>query len=243
MSTATRSTTWLVTGANRGIGLELVRQLVATPTNLVVATARNPEKATELASLKATAKGTLHIVQLEVGDFDSIRALPKQLEPILGATGLDYLVNNAGIFTADTATTLDPEKTLEIFRVNVIGPALIVQALLPLLKKSTVKSITNVSSTAGSIATAGVIEESYRQNASYPISKSALNMLTYKQKLDLPEFTVLSLCPGWVQTDMGGQNALLKPEESVAGIIKVITSAKLADSGKFVNYAGSDIPW
>lgn len=83
--------------ANRGIGLELVKQLLAVPTNLVVAASRNPDKATALAELKSSAKGTLHLVQLDVSDFDNIRALPKQLEPILGATGLDYLVSNAGI--------------------------------------------------------------------------------------------------------------------------------------------------
>lgn len=83
--------------ANRGIGLEIVRQLLAVPTNLVIAACCAPEKATALAELKGSAKGTLHLVQLDVSDFDNIRALPAKVEPILGATGLDYLISNAGI--------------------------------------------------------------------------------------------------------------------------------------------------
>lgn len=83
--------------ANRGIGLELVRQLLASPSNLVVAACRMPEKASALTDLKKSANGTLHVVQLDVSDFDNIRALPAQLEPILGSTGLDYLISNAGI--------------------------------------------------------------------------------------------------------------------------------------------------
>lgn len=87
--------------ANRGIGLEIVRQLLESPTNLVVAASRKPEASSALFDLKKTAKGTLHIVQLDIGDFDSIRALPKTLEPILGEVGLDYLINNAAIVRGD----------------------------------------------------------------------------------------------------------------------------------------------
>lgn len=111
---STRPTTWLVTGyvipssplphiahappsASRGIGFEIVRQLLESPSNLVVAACRTPDKATALSALQESAKGTLHIVQLDTSDFDSVRALPAQLEPILGSIGLDYLINNAGI--------------------------------------------------------------------------------------------------------------------------------------------------
>lgn len=83
--------------ANRGIGLEIVRQLLEDPNHLVVATSRKPESSPALSDLKKTAKGTLHIVQLDIGEFDNIRALPKKLEPILGEGGLDYLINNAAM--------------------------------------------------------------------------------------------------------------------------------------------------
>ncbi|EIW60167.1 NAD-P-binding protein [Trametes versicolor FP-101664 SS1] len=235
--------TWLVTGANRGIGLELVKQLVAVPTNVVVAACRNPDKATALAELKSSAKGTLHLVQLDVSDFDNIRALPKQLEAILGSTGLDYLISNAGIAIFDTAFTLDPEALLNVVRTNAAGPALLSQVVLPFLEKAPTKKILHVSSTAGSIASVAQLPPAFMSNASYPISKAALNMLVYKQKVERPDLTVITLCPGWVQTDMGGADAALKPEESVAGIIKVITNATKADSGKYLRHTGEEIPW
>ncbi|EIW62542.1 NAD-P-binding protein [Trametes versicolor FP-101664 SS1] len=236
-------TTWLVTGANRGIGLELVKQLLAVPTNLVVAASRNPDKATALAELKSSAKGTLHLVQLDVSDFDNVRALPKQLEPILGATGLDYLISNAGIAIFDTAFTLDPDALLNVVRTNAAGPALLSQVVLPFLEKAPTKKILHISSTAGSIASVAQIPPAFASNASYPISKAALNMLAYKQKVERPDLTVITMCPGWVQTDMGGADAQLKPEESVAGIIKVITSVTNADSGKYLRQNGEEIPW
>ncbi|EIW54618.1 dehydrogenase [Trametes versicolor FP-101664 SS1] len=237
-------TTWLVTGANRGIGLEIVRQLLAVPTNLVVAACRAPEKATALAELQSSAKGALHLVQLDVSDFDNIRALPAQLEPILGSTGLDYLISNAGIAIVDSAFTLDPDVFLRVVRTNAAGPALLSQVLLPFLERAPTKKILHVSSTAGSIGSvAGMQVKEHQMVGSYAMSKAALNMLAYKQKTEKPEFTVITLCPGWVQTDMGGEKAALKPEESVAGIIKVITNATTADSGKYLRHNGEEIPW
>ncbi|OSD04958.1 NAD(P)-binding protein [Trametes coccinea BRFM310] len=135
MTSTTRPTTWLVTGASRGIGFELVRQLAASPQNLVVAACRNPDKATALKALKDSAKGTLHIIQLDVSDFDSIRASVKQAQPILGEIGLDYLVNNAGIALRDTAFSLDPEDLLRILRTNAAGPAVVSQVYLPFVEK------------------------------------------------------------------------------------------------------------
>ncbi|OJT03281.1 hypothetical protein TRAPUB_6149 [Trametes pubescens] len=243
MSSTARPTTWLVTGANRGIGLELVRQLLASPSNLVVAACRTPAKATALEDLKKTAKGTLHIVQLDVSDFDNIRALPAQLEPILGTTGLDYLVSNAAIFVQDTPFTLDPEGLLSLVRTNVAGPALLAQVALPFLSAAPTKKVLHISSTAGSIASVVQMPPAYAANASYPISKAALNMLVYKQKVERPDLTVIALCPGWVQTDMGGSGASLTPEKSVSGIIKVITTATSEDSGKFLRYDGESVPW
>ncbi|KAI0653038.1 NAD-P-binding protein [Cubamyces menziesii] len=240
MPSASRPTTWLVTGSSRGIGFEIVRQLVDSPNNLVVAACRSPEKATALHGLKATAKGTLHLVQLDVSDFDSIRAAAKPLEAILGEIGLDYLINNAAIAILDTAFTLDPEDLLRSVRTNVAGPALVAQICLPFLNKSERKVILNVSSTGGSIATAETVGAKL---ASYGMSKAALNMLTVKQKAERPDIITITLCPGWVKTDMGGKEAQLEPEESVSGILKVITSATQEDSGKYLRYNGEVIPW
>ncbi|OSD04960.1 NAD-P-binding protein [Trametes coccinea BRFM310] len=241
MSPTTRPTTWLVTGASRGIGLELVRQLLASFDNLVVAACRNPDKATALKGLKGSSKGTLHIIQLDVSDFDSIRAAPKQLEPILGETGLDYLINNAGIASHDTAFTMDPEEFLQVVRTNAAGPALVSQVCLPFLEKGHRKVILHISSTGGSLQSAvGVVGARY---ASYAMSKSALNMLTLKQKAERPDLTIITLCPGWVKTDMGGKEAQLEPEESISGILKIVTSVTNADSGKYLRYNGEEIPW
>ncbi|KAI0642427.1 NAD-P-binding protein [Trametes meyenii] len=234
------STTWLVTGASRGIGLEIVRQLLASPDNTVIAGARTPEKADKLHALAGTAKGSLRIVKLDVSDFDSIRAAAKELEPALSVSGLDYLVNNAGIGEEDTGFTVDPDVLLRIIRTNVAGPALLSNVFLPFLEKGHAKKVLNISSTVGSVAS---IDNFGKIGASYAISKSALNMLTAKQKLDRPDITTIAICPGWVKTELGGSNAMLEPKDSVAGILKVITGAKPEDSGKFIRFNGESIPW
>ncbi|OJT09959.1 hypothetical protein TRAPUB_13557 [Trametes pubescens] len=241
MSSSTSQNTWLITGASRGIGLELVRQLLESPANLVVAACRTPEKATALSGLKSSAKGSLHVIKLEVTDFDSMRAVPKALEPILGGSGLDYLVNNAGILKPDTPLTLDPEVLLETLRTNTVGPALLTQVCVPFLDKGKTKKIINITSTLGSIASADAFGPG--AVASYSMSKTALNMLTYKLKLERPDLVAITLCPGWVKTDLGGEGALLEPKESIAGIIKVATSTTAADSGKFLRYNGEVVPW
>ncbi|KAI0667319.1 NAD-P-binding protein [Trametes maxima] len=235
-----RPTSWLVTGTSRGIGLEIVKQLLASPDNLVVATARNPEKTTALNALKEVAKGTLHVLRLDLSDFDSVRATATALKPILGETGLDYLINDAAIAVDDTAFTFDPEDLLREVRTNVAGPALLAQVTLPFIEKGTRETILNISSTGASFANVSRIGT---RGTSYNMSKAALNMLTLKQKHERPDLIVLTMCPGWVKTDMGGYDAMLEPKESVAGILKIVTSATLADSGRFIRYNGEEIPW
>ncbi|KAL1948194.1 hypothetical protein VTO73DRAFT_12269 [Trametes versicolor] len=229
--------------ANRGIGLEIVTQLVASPNNLVIAACRTPEKATALNDLKRSARGMIHIIKIDVSDFDSIRASTKALQALCGETGLDYLINNAGIIADDTASTLDPERLLELFKTNAAGPALVSQVCLPFMKKGSTRKILHVSSTAGSIGSLSALESPRGLFTSYAMSKAALNMLAYKQKLENPDFTVITLCPGWVKTDMGGKAGLLEPHDSVTGILKVITSATVAESGKYLRYNGEEIPW
>ncbi|KAH9848826.1 NAD-P-binding protein [Lenzites betulinus] len=240
MQTTTSQTTWLVTGASRGIGFEIVRQLLESSDNLVLAACRTPEKATELAALKEGAKGALHVIQMDVSDFDSIRTSANAIEAILADAGLDYLINNAGIGIEDTAFTLHPEVFLNILRTNTVGPALVSQVCLPFLEKGKTKKILNISSTVGSIASA---DRFGARGASYSVSKTALNMLTYKQKLERPDIIAITLRPGWVKTAIGGANAALEPKESVEGILKVITAATAADSGKYLGIKGEEIPW
>ncbi|KAI0765962.1 NAD-P-binding protein [Trametes elegans] len=240
MSASSRPTTWLITGASRGIGLELARQLLASPDNVVVGTVRDVEKATALSGLKSTARGTLHIIKLDLDNFDEIRASAKDVATILGDAGLDYLVNNAGICLQDTPFEIDPEVLLRHVRTNVAAPAVVAQAYLPLVEKSAKKTVVNISSTMGSHTAAA----NWGPGAtSYSISKAALNMLTVKEKFARPDLTFISLCPGWVKTDMGTQAASLEPHESVAGILKVLGSLTPADSGKFLRYEGAEVPW
>ncbi|KAH9887897.1 NAD-P-binding protein [Cubamyces lactineus] len=238
MSMAHHRTTWLITGTSRGIGLEIVRQLVQSSDNIVIAACRNPDKAVDLHALKDTAAGNLHIVAVDVSDFEAIRALPKQLEPILGESGLAYLINNAGISTEDTGFSVDPEAFLRVFRTNVAGPALLSQVCLPLLKKSSRKVILNVSSFGGSH-----VQHFGNAYASYAMTKSALNMLTVKQKVEHPDMIIITMCPGWVKTEMGGPGALIDPEESAQGILKLITSATVKDSGRYLRYNGEELLW
>ncbi|OJT07885.1 hypothetical protein TRAPUB_1217 [Trametes pubescens] len=243
-TTAARQTTWLITGASRGIGLELVRQLLASPSNTVIAACRTPSTASALAALKDTAKGTLHVVQLDMADFESIRVLPGVLARILGGQGLDYLINNAGILKGDTPLTLDADVLLETLRTNTVGPALLTAACAPLLDAGARKTVLNVSSGLGSIAGADKVPGTGpRAVASYSMSKAALNMFTYKLKMEKPEWVAITLAPGWVKTDLGGADAALEVADSVKGILKVVMEATVADSGKYLRWDGEVLPW
>ncbi|CDO69112.1 hypothetical protein BN946_scf185042.g14 [Trametes cinnabarina] len=233
------ATTWLITGTSRGIGLEMTKQLLADRANTVVATCRNPEKASELHALKDSAQGTLHVVQLDVANEDSIRDSFKTVEQLLGDEGLDYLYNNAAINECnDTAFSFSSAVALRTFQVNVLGPAVIAQTYLPLLEKGRRKVIVNMSTGLASIGL-----DQGPKCTTYSISKAALNMLTYKQKAERPDITAVVIDPGWVKTEMGGEGAVLEPEFSVSHILKVLTSLSTKDSGKFFRYTGEEIPW
>lgn len=233
------SVTWLITGSSRGLGFELVKQLIASPDNFVIATCRNPSRATALQSLKDGAKGTLHVAPLDVSDQASVHESVKVVKNILGDRGLDYLYNNAGITPGpDEAFNFNYADLLKTFETNVAAPGLVAQVYLPLVEKSTRKVIVNVSSGLGSIGNdRGSIQ------ASYCVSKAALNMLTYKQAKARPDIIAIAFAPGWVKTDMGGSNAILEPHQSASATIKVVTGLTPKDSGRFFNYTGDEFPW
>ncbi|KAI0063866.1 NAD-P-binding protein [Artomyces pyxidatus] len=232
--------TWLVTGANRGIGLEIVKQLIASPTNVVVATCRKPESASALQELATSSSGRIHIVCLDVSDSASISTSVDLAKGVLNAHGLDYLINNAAIMPVhDNSFNLSEETILRTFKVNVVGPALTTQAYLPYLEKGKRKIIVNISSALGSLS----LCPQKQQIASYSLSKSALNMLTSKQAVARPDLISFVIDPGWVRTDMGGQAALLSPKDSAAGLLEVVTSATKESSGKFFRYDGETNPW
>ncbi|KAH9853205.1 NAD-P-binding protein [Lenzites betulinus] len=230
---------------SKGIGLAFVRELIASPDNLVIASCRDePKDAPELCELQKSAKGTLHIIKIDMSDFDNIRASASELTRILGDTGLDYFISNAGIVVWDSAFDCDPEDTLSLLRTNTLGPALLAQVVLPFLERGRAKKILYMSSTTGSLAClTSDPNMKLRPHLSYGMSKTALNVLFHTQSVERPDLTILGVCPGWVKTDMGGEGAHITPEESVKTSLDMIINATQADSGKFLEYTGKEIPW
>lgn len=224
------SSTIVITGANRGIGLELARRSKLRGAR-VIATARRPSEARELAALG------LRVEPLDVADAASVERFARSLKDV----PIDLLVNNAGIGGDEgSLSELDPESLLAYFRVNTLGPIRVTRALLPNLRSGRAKKVVHITSRMGSIA----------DNASggyygYRASKAALNMLNKCMALELgPEgFTCAVLHPGWVSTDMGGPEAPLSPAESAAGLLRVIDSLAPARNGIFLDQDGEEIPW
>jgi NAD(P)-dependent dehydrogenase (short-subunit alcohol dehydrogenase family) len=226
----------LVTGANRGLGLEFVRQLLARG-DRVVATCRHPGKATALNPLAGEFPGRLHVLPLDVTDPKSIAELARELP--LVCESLELLVNDAGVlhsgerFGSVSAANLD-----DSFRTNARGPLLLVQALAPLLADGA--RVANITSELGSIAALTRFG-----TPSYNISKAAQNMATalLAKALAARGIIVLALHPGWVQTDMGGSGATLAPAQSVQGLLQVIDRATLQSSGQFFDWHGDALSW
>jgi len=220
---------YLVTGASRGLGAEFVQQLLRRG-HTVIAAVREPDSAS--AAARAGAK----LVRLDVTRPETFEAFARALDgPI------DVLINNAGVAATDASLASMTAETWEhVFRTNVFGQALLVRALLPLLRRGKRKTIANVSSSLGSLAiTPGGF--SY----AYCCSKSALNMLSVLMHHELAgdSFTVISLDPGWNRTDMGGEQAPLDPKDTVEGMVALLEGVKPADSGKFLGYDGQTRAW
>ena len=233
MSADTKSATKqtvLVTGANRGIGLEFARQLKQRGYH-VIATARSPERATELKAL------AVQVEQLDVTDANSVSALAEKLK----GNQIDMLINNAGVKGDAKATlqTLDFDQIANTYDVNTFGPMRVTQALYPNLKLGSGKKIIHISSIMGSIENNGGGYYDYRS------SKTALNQLNKSLALELADegFISVVLHPGWVKTDLGGANASLTTTTSVNGLMKVIEQLSADDNAGFIDYQGNQLPW
>ena len=229
-SAANGAHTVLITGANRGLGLEFARQYKEAGWQ-VIGTARKPGEADDLEALD------VQVVQLDVADQGSVDRMAAELmdQPI------DLLINNAGIFPrVGKIEEIDFDDYKRTLAVNTIGPVRVTRALLPNLRQGKLKIVAGLSSNLGSIA------ENERGNFyGYRESKAALNMFTKTLAAELgPEgFACIVLTPGWVQTDMGGPNATLTPAESIAGMKAVLDKLTPADNGTFWSYDGSRMPW
>lgn len=228
----------LVTGANRGLGLEFTRQLLARG-DRVVATCRHPGKATALNSLAGQYPARLHVVPLDVAEPSSHAALVHELPLLTDEAPLGLLINNAGVLRGgERYGSMQPHDLEASFRTHALGPFLLTQALTPLLADGA--RVANISSEIGSIG----LRQEFR-TPSYAIGKAAQNMATslLAQALAPRGMVVLALHPGWVRTDMGGEAAALTATTSVAGLLAVIEGAQPADSGSFLDWQGQTLPW
>lgn len=224
----------MVTGANRGIGLEFVRQLLEKGAQ-VVATAREPEQAGALKELARSNK--LKLFKLDVTNAQSLRSL---VQSITELPHVDVLINNAGVYLDQGSRFEDLElETLQAtFEVNTWGNFRVTQALWPWLKKSKQARVIQISSQMGSVG-----DNTSGGSYGYRMSKSALNMLARNLYFEDPQILSLCLHPGWVQTEMGGPNAKITTEEAVKGMLKIIENANSETQGRFLNYAGQELPW
>jgi NAD(P)-dependent dehydrogenase (short-subunit alcohol dehydrogenase family) len=230
----------LITGSNRGLGLEFVRQCLARG-DRVFAGCRDPRNAADLAMLSVAHPQHLVILTLDVTDEESIGSVVEAVR--LQVDGLDLLINNAGTYPrGETPTTLNAETMLQAFRLNSVAPMMVAQRCLDLLRAGNQPSIVNISSKMGSLWWK---EREGGSDYSYCSSKAALNMLSRTLAFDLRSegIIVVALNPGWVQTDMGGGSADLTPAESVRGMLDVIARLTKADTSKFLTWEGQEHPW
>jgi NAD(P)-dependent dehydrogenase (short-subunit alcohol dehydrogenase family) len=232
----------LITGTNRGIGLEFVRQLITQDVH-VFAACRNPSKADQLLKLQEDFTQQISIIKLDVTDDQSLADSCKLVSS--KTNRLDLLVNNAAVSPDDQGLgTYNSSVIKSTLEVNTVAPILVIQQFVQLLKKGRHSKIVNISSGLGSLKRA--TDPHMKKYARiYSSSKAALNMSTIHMAHELVDhkIVVVSIHPGWVRTDMGGPNADLETEESVSGMLQVIDSLQLKDTGSFYDYTGETIPW
>jgi len=238
--------TVLVTGANRGLGLEFVRQYAAAGWD-VMACARRPAEATALTALAGAGGGHVVVEQMDVTDHASVDAAARRLD----GRAIDVLLNSAGTmgrgttgsagFPTNTFGALDYADFEDIMRVNVVGPLKVTEAFIGHVERSAQKKCIAISSVVGSIA-----ENTSGGLYAYRASKAALNAAMKSLAIDLGGergIVVAMLHPGWVRTDMGGPRAHIDAPESVAGMIEVIAGLDAGASGRFWRYDGKELPW
>ena len=224
----------LVTGAGRGLGLEMARQWAAAG-DRVFASARRPGPA--LTALVAAHPGQVTIVELDVTDDDSIA---RAADSVADATdALDVVVNNAAVHPKGASLgSYRRDEVAAVFGANTIGPLLVGQALLPLLRRGERPRLVNISTQVGSFTwnTGG-------KSPLYAASKAALNMFTRSMAREAAGVVVVAVHPGWVKTDMGGASAPLSPSASVKDLRTLIDRLQPSDTGQFFNHDGHHHPW
>ena len=226
--------TVLITGANRGIGLEFTQQY-ATDGWRVLSCCRNPQSASALQSI-AKSNTNIEILSLDVADFAQIDALALQLKN----TSIDLLINNAGVYPSSSFGDVDYDAFAEGFKINSMAPLKMAEAFVQHITRGQLKKIATLSSKMGSVD-----DNTSGDSYSYRSSKTAVNMVMKSLSVDLKPYgiSVVTLHPGWVQTDMGGSNAMINTQTSVTGLRNVIADLNLENTGRFIAYDGKQINW
>jgi NAD(P)-dependent dehydrogenase (short-subunit alcohol dehydrogenase family) len=234
---ATATYTILVTGANRGLGLEFARQYAAEGWQ-VYAACRTPNAAKELQRIAAESGGRIRVLEMNVTDTASVRAASAGLK----GEAIDLLLNNAGVGGPPNQRlgSLDYEAWAKVLDVNTLGPMRVVEAFLDNVAKSRLRQIVTITSGMGSIG-----DNTSGGSYAYRSSKTAVNMVMKSLAIDLAPrgITCVVMNPGWVRTDMGGPGGKISPAESIKAIRSVIAALRPEDSGKFLNYTGKPYPW
>ena len=228
--------TWIITGANRGIGLALTMELVRRGDH-VVAAARNPWGGA-LAEFAGEHGSGVTLLELDVTSDESVAAA----KATLAGKPIDVLLNNAGVYgprDKQTAFDVDFDAWREVFEVNVYAPIRVAQAFLPNVEAGTGRKIATITSRMGSIGA------NPSGNLIYRSSKTAVNMamVVFGNGVKASQVSVLLFHPGWVQTDMGGGGADITPAQSAAGLIGTIDASGMAETNSFRDYKGDAIAW
>ena len=236
----------LITGCNRGIGLELVKQYLKCADH-VFATCRDPAKAEELNAVAAASQGKVHVHKLDVTDYSAFDSIKNVVEATVGENGLNLLINNAGFRPYDETA----EEMRKGFEINCVAPYFFSKAMLPLVKKSAEKNAAlSVGVDRGAIimmstAMASIADNSGGGSLAYRCSKVALNMAMKNLSHELKEANILVMAmhPGWVKTEMGGEGALITTEECCTTMVKTLAGLTGEDQAVFKRYNNTDIPW
>jgi NAD(P)-dependent dehydrogenase (short-subunit alcohol dehydrogenase family) len=227
----------LITGANRGLGLEFARQYLADGWQ-VYATCRDRASASELSGLADASGGKLRILELDVTDLASVTAAAEELD----GAAIDLLLNNAGVGGArgQSVGNIDYDAWAMVLDVNTMGPMRVSEAFVDHVARSERKLIVTLTSGMGSIG-----DNTSGGAFAYRSSKAAVNMVMRSLAIDLAPrgITCIVVNPGWVLTDMGGAHATTTPAESIARLRRLIENLVPAHSGKFFNHDGREYEW
>ena len=241
-------TSIFITGSNRGLGFEFAKQYAADGWR-VYATCRTPDRADALKKLE----GDVRIHKLDVADFDEVDALADELrdetfDVVLLNAGLAMEPDETGKRKGSSLGVLDYDAWMEVFRVNTMAPAKIVESFLDQILRSERKLVIGISSTLGSMAHTYPEEYAYKLRGPaylYRSTKAALNSVikTIASELESEGITAIAMNPGWIRTDMGGPTAYMDAPEAIASMRQVIAGLGPADNGRFIEYDGSPLPW